>query len=102
MAGFVQIIEFRSSRIDEIKALSEAYDNRLKGALFRRAVIVADRDRPGVYRNIVEFDSYEVAMQNSQRPETSDFAARMAELCDGPPSFANLDVIAIMEPVPAI
>lgn len=31
-------------------------------------------------------------MENSARPETSDFAARMAALCDSPPVFRNLDV----------
>jgi hypothetical protein len=32
-------------------------------------------------------------MQNSDRPETSAFAARMADLCDGPPTFYNLDIV---------
>ncbi len=32
-------------------------------------------------------------MENSARPETDMFAKRMAELCDGPPSFGNFDVL---------
>jgi len=32
-------------------------------------------------------------MANSKLPETSEFAAQLAALCDGPPSFRNLDVI---------
>ncbi|XTR51385.1 hypothetical protein ACOM2C_14390 [Pseudarthrobacter sp. So.54] len=60
---------------------------------FRRILAAADRDRPGTYLTVVEFDSYESAMENSARPETSDFAARMAALCDGPPVFRNLDVM---------
>jgi hypothetical protein len=32
-------------------------------------------------------------MENSGRPETSEFAAKMAELCDGPVIFHNLDVM---------
>jgi hypothetical protein len=31
-------------------------------------------------------------MTNSDLPETGEFAARMAQLCDGPPTFRNLDV----------
>ncbi|MGQ0778604.1 MAG: hypothetical protein ACT4NY_30030 [Pseudonocardiales bacterium] len=41
---------------------------------------------------IVEFDSYESAMENSNRPETREFSAQMTKLCDGPPTFYNLDV----------
>ena len=32
-------------------------------------------------------------MENYARPETSEFAAMMAALCDGPPVFRNLDVM---------
>jgi hypothetical protein len=32
-------------------------------------------------------------MVNSQRPETDGFARRMAALCDGAPTFRNLDVL---------
>lgn len=56
----------------------------------------ADRDRPNTYLSIVEFPSHEIAMENSARPETSAFAARLAELYDGPPRFYNLDVIDTM------
>ncbi|MFP3461862.1 hypothetical protein R5O87_13510 [Arthrobacter globiformis] len=94
MAGFVQIIEFQTSRIEEIESLGRP--SRTEGTTaptFRRISATADRDRPGTYFTIVEFDSYESAMENSNRPETSDFAAKMAALCDGPPVFRNLDVM---------
>jgi hypothetical protein len=41
---------------------------------------------------IVEFPSYEVAMENSNRPEIGRFAERLASLCTGPPIFRNLEV----------
>jgi hypothetical protein len=50
------------------------------------------RDNDGIYFNIVEFPSYEAAMENSNRPETAEFAAQLAKLCDGPATFHNLDV----------
>ena len=64
-----------------------------------RAVSTAthDRDRPDTYILIVEFPSYEAAMANSALSETADFAERLAELCDSPPTFRNLDVEAVDE-----
>jgi hypothetical protein len=93
MAGFVQIIEFTTSRIDEIEKLAESMGDM---GFARRATITADRDRSGTYLNIVEFDSYDEAMQNSSRPEVGEFAGKLAELCDGPPRFYNLDVVTSM------
>ena len=94
MAKFVQIIEFKTSRIDDIKALGKEFRARVEGqpSALRRAVLTADRDRPGYYLQIVEFSDYESAMENSNRPETDAFASQMAALCDGPPKFYNLDV----------
>jgi hypothetical protein len=36
---------------------------------------------------IVEFPSYEDAMANLNLPESSNFAAQLAALCNGPPTF---------------
>ena len=91
---FIQLIEFKTSRIDEFNA---ALDEWLKTTAGQRAASrgtqTRDRDQPDTYVQIVEFPSYEAAMANSNLPETSDFAARLASLCDGPPSFRNLDVM---------
>ena len=57
-----------------------------------RGLQARDRDRANAYVQIVEFPSYEEAMANSELPETVEVAARLAELCDGPPTFRNLDV----------
>ena len=98
MAGFIQIIEFQTSRIDEIQALVDEHSPMTQpGSTVHRVTVTADRDRPGYYLSIAEFDSYETAMENSNRPETGEFAAQMAKLCDGPPKFYNLDVDRVME-----
>ena len=94
--SFVQIIEFTSSRADEIRALAEGLQDSADERPRPRVMACADRDQPNHFFTIVEFGSYEEAMANSQRPETSAFAAKMAELCDGPPTFRNLDVIDTM------
>jgi hypothetical protein len=92
--GFVQIIEFRTSRIDDMRALAEEWEKATAGKhTARRRVMVQDRDHPGRYFNIVFFDSYEEAMRNSALPETDAFSQKMMALGDGPPTFYNLDVI---------
>jgi hypothetical protein len=92
MSGFVQIIEFRTSRVDELQALADELASGSGPGEALRGTVTEDRDRPGWYFNIVEFDSYESAMSNSDRPEVSAFALRMAALCEEPPRFYNLDV----------
>jgi hypothetical protein len=91
--AFIQIIEARTSRIGEIQALMDEWVTKTEGRRNAdRAGLTADRDQPGTYVQIVEFPSYEEAMANSNLPETGEFAARLAELCDAPPTFRNLDV----------
>jgi hypothetical protein len=89
---FIQIIEYRTSRIDEINDLMDQWSASNPGVT-GRSVQVSDRDAAGTYLQIVEFPSYEQAMANSARPETDAFAKAMTALCDGAPTFRNLDVI---------
>jgi hypothetical protein len=93
MDGFVQIIEFTTSRIDEIKRMNDEWRESHPEIGPQRILVTADRERPNTYASIVEFASHEEAMRNSDDPETGEWAQRMAALCDGPPSFRNLDVI---------
>ena len=92
--SFLQVITFATDRFDEFVALEHEWS---EGTAGRRtnvgAQVFADRDRPGHYVALDWFDSYESAMENSNRPETSEFAAKMAALCDGPPVFRNLDLM---------
>lgn len=94
MAGFIQIIDYTSSRSDEIRALAEkmrANSGAGPGGPLRVSM-TEDRDRPGHFLTIAEFDSYEKAMENSNHPDTQEFAAAMTELVDAPPTFTNLDL----------
>jgi hypothetical protein len=105
MTGFIQIIEYTTSRPEEMQQLTEGFRDRRRDSeaepMFVRGTVTADRDRPGVYLSIVEFPSYEVAMANSARPETTEMARAMEELCDGPPRFYNLDVRDVFTSVPS-
>jgi hypothetical protein len=96
--AFVQIIEFTTTRFDEMQKLFDELRSRDPGPTSpSRGMVCADRDQPNRYVTIVEFPSYEEAMANSQRPETTAMAERMAALCDGPPTFRNLDVHEVVE-----
>ena len=98
MPGFVQIMELKTSRIDEVEALSKRMQEERGDALLAtKGTVTADRDRPGYYLVIVEFDSYEEAMKNSNDPATNKYAEQMGALLDGPPKFYNLDVRLVME-----
>ena len=91
---FAQVIEFRTSRIDEFNARLDEWKERTAGRrISHRAVRSGDRDTPNVYRLMVEFSSYELGMENSGRPETGDFAAFLTDISDGPLEFRNLDVL---------
>jgi hypothetical protein len=91
--AFIQIIEITTTAIDEIQALMDQWVTSTEGKRkTQRSTLTADKDRPNTYVQIVEFPSYEAAMANSALPETTEFAERLAKLCDGPPVFRNLEV----------
>ncbi len=92
--GFVQIIEFRTSQLDQMQAVGEEWEKATEGKRkTRRQIIAEDRDNPGRYFNIVFFDSYDDAMANSALPETDALSQKMMGFGDGAPTFYNLDVI---------
>lgn len=93
MTGFVQIIEWSTSRLEEVQALQDEWRDRFPEMGPSRVTVCADRKRLGTYLTIVEFASYEQAMENSAHPATHEFSQRMAELCDGPAVFHDLDVM---------
>ena len=92
--GFVQIIDFRTSNIAAIQEVGKQWETATAGKRkARRTILCADRDNPGRYLNVVFFDSYEAAMENSAMPETDALSKKMMSFADGPPTFYNLDVI---------
>jgi len=91
--SFIQIIEYETDRADEIRALGEARMAEMpEPPAGFRLVVTQDRDRPNRFFTIVEFPSYEVAMEASTQPETDAFAKEMAALCTSGPRYYNLDV----------
>ena len=92
--AFIQIIESRTKKFDEVQALSEEFFKATEGRrTLQRSIITRDHNDPDRYLIIAFFDSYESAMENSNLPETAAFAEKQMALLDGPPTFFDLDVI---------
>lgn len=92
--AFVQIIEWRTKKIDEMRAVGEEWERATEGKRKAgRRIICEDRDQRGRYFTIVFFDTYEEAMENSALPETDALSKKMMGFAEGPPTFYNLDVI---------
>lgn len=91
---FVQLIEYETSREDEVAPLYEEFMKATEGKrTLTHEFHTKDRDRPSHFVDIVEFPSYEAAMRNNELPETQRVAAKLKELCTGGPRFMNLEVV---------
>lgn len=91
---FVQQIDFATDDLDAMLALADqwAADAMGEGTVLRTE-LTEDRDDPGHYEWLVEFESAETAQTNSDRPETAAFSSRFAALCTEGPTFRNLEVL---------
>ena len=93
MAKFVQIIEYKTKKFDEMQKAADEYRASTEGKRKNGTVLVCrDRDRPDTFMTIVQFPSYDDAMANNDLPETAELSQKMMGLADGPPTFYNLDV----------
>lgn len=91
--SFIQIIEYETDSPEQMSALGEARTAEMgEPPPGFRLTVTQDRDQPNRYLTIIEFPSYEEAMENSRQPETGVFAEKMAALCTSGPRFHNLDV----------
>ncbi|GAA2586005.1 hypothetical protein GCM10010304_31290 [Streptomyces roseoviolaceus] len=91
---FVQLIECRTSRLDEMNRLMDRWVEQTKGKrTASHSVVAKDRADASHVVEIVEFPSYEEAMRNSGLPETGRIFQEMVALCDETPTFTDLDVV---------
>jgi hypothetical protein len=90
-----QTIAWKSSRVDEMQALAARWqeENPNPGSGFLGLKMLKDRDQEDTYLVVAEFENYDLAMENSARPEVDAFNKEMMGLADGPPVFGNYDVI---------
>jgi hypothetical protein len=92
--AFIQIIDFKTSNIADIQAVEDEWEKATEGKRSAgRRLLCQDRDDPKRYLQVVFFESYEAAMENSALPETDSFSKKFMKLADGPATFHNLTVI---------
>ena len=92
--AFVQLIDMRTNKVDEIQRLETEWEKATEGRrTLRRSIIGRDRNDPEHYVILAFFDDYDSAMVNSNLPETADFGQKQAALLDVPMQFTDLDVI---------
>ncbi|WP_306325819.1 ester cyclase [Streptomyces venezuelae] len=91
---FTQIIDFKTSRVDDMTRLMDRWIEQTQGKrTATHSVLGKDRADSSHLVEIVEFPSYDVAMRNSQLPETDRIFREMVALCDEMPTFTDLDVV---------
>jgi steroid delta-isomerase-like uncharacterized protein len=91
---FVQIIDCKTSRVDEMNQLMDAWAEQTKGKrTATHSILGKDRSDSAHLVEIVEFPSYEEAMRNSKLPETDRIFQEMVALCEETPTFTDLDVV---------
>lgn len=92
--SFVQVIDYKSSKPDEIRRIHDEWTEATKRKRSAKRLLLAKyHDDPSSFCEIVFFDSYEDAMENSRLPETEEFAKRLGDAIDGEPTYVDLDVV---------
>jgi quinol monooxygenase YgiN len=92
--SFVQVIDYTSSKPDEIQRIHEEWTEATEGKRrAKRLVLAKHHDDPNSFSEFVFFDSYEDAVRNSELPETEEFARRLNDAIDGEPRYIDLDVV---------
>ncbi|MFE6552119.1 ester cyclase [Streptomyces sp. NPDC057746] len=91
---FVQLIDCRTSRFDEMNRLVDTWLEQTGGRRSAtHSLIGKDRSDASHFIEIVEFPSYEEAMRTSNLPETDQIFHDMIALCDEMPVFTDLVVV---------
>jgi predicted ester cyclase len=91
---FVQLIECKTGRVDEMNRLMDTWVEQTKGKrTATHAIVGRDMSDATHIVEMVEFPSYDEAQRNSSLPETNRIFEEMVALCDEPPTFTDLDVL---------
>lgn len=93
---FIQIIQGKCTRQDELQALANEWRSSLSpGATGWLGGTYGFTD-DDMFVGVVRFESREAAMANSERPEQGAMAERMAALLDGPMEFHDCDDVTLL------
>ncbi|HSA51268.1 MAG TPA: ester cyclase [Yinghuangia sp.] len=92
--AFVQVIDYKTNRVDEFNRLMDDWVEATQGKrTATHSIVGQDRADSTHIVEIVEFPSYEEAMKNSQLPETDRIFQEMVAACEGTPTFTDLEVL---------
>jgi hypothetical protein len=91
---FIQVIQSKSSRHDEVRELMEEWSGMTDDSSGFLGATYGFTDHDD-FLGVVRFESKEKAMANSARPETDAMSKRMAELMDGPPTFYDCNDVTV-------
>jgi hypothetical protein len=92
--GFMQIIEFRTSAIDEVRQIEDEWRRATAGKrTVRHKLLARDHADPDRYFAVMFFDSHESFVENSDLPETQAAAEQYRRMADAPPVWHDLDII---------
>jgi hypothetical protein len=93
---FIQIIQGKCLRRDELRAQVDAWRNELSAGASGWLGTTAGFTDDDTFLAVVRFDSEESAMANSARPEQGEWWAKTEQLFDGPVSFRNSADVTLM------
>ncbi len=88
---FIQVIQGKCSREDELRAMAESWREELGGGAVGWLGGTYGFTDDGDFIGVVRFESREAAMANSARPEQAAWAEKMMALMDGPVEFHDCD-----------
>ena len=93
---FTQHVVIWTDDLDGLRALMDDWNTNDAASApgYLGGKLLAFRDKPGRYVIQADFESWEVAQQNSDRPETNAWAAKLQQLITEEAKYENLDVLA--------
>jgi hypothetical protein len=92
---FIQIIQGKCTRHDELRAMAQAWRTEVGGGAVGWLGGTDGFTDDDMFVGVVRFDSRESAMANSARPEQTAWAERMMALMDGPVEFHDCDDVML-------
>ena len=92
---FIQIIQGKCTRQDELHALLDEWRSDLSGGATGWLGGTYGFTDDSQFIAVVRFESREAAMANSDRPEQGAWAERMTALMDGPLEFHDCDDVTL-------
>src|SRR6186713_2451027 len=93
---FIQIIQGRCTRQDEMHALADEWREQLAPGADGWLGGTYGFTDDGMFLGVVRFEDRATAMANSQRPEQGAWAERMAALFDGAVEFHDSDDVTLL------